>query len=189
MAAIDRFIKVLSPLGIYGLSENSRTYRELLSYSKEFDLLQSESDLLLRELFIATAETYGLSSPERIYTAPDESVGLAERRRRLLNRFNIGDGSFTPEAIGSAVKDFGAESFQITEYPSRYSIVVEISGDYSNAGIDFIKKEIKKIMPAHLNTEVYFNGISWNEIDSRDLSFDTIDGKDYAWSYIDEIKI
>lgn len=189
MAAIDRFLKILTPLGIYRLSDNSRVYRELSVWAEEFDLLQAETEGLLRELFIVTAENYGIAVNEGIYTAPNEAEGLSLRRQRLLNRLNLNGNCFTLKEITSAIRDFGAADFQIIEFHSRYNVVVEIYGDYSDASIEFIKGEIKKIMPAHLITEVYFNGISWADIDGESLSFDTMDGKGYSWNYIDEIKI
>lgn len=189
MAAIDRFVSILSPLKIYTAEENSRVYRELSVCSEEFDLLEEELDGLLREMFIVTAQDSGLSGIESIYTAPNGNVGLDRRRQKILNRLAYNDNCFTLEEIKSAVRDFGAEDFKILEFPSRYNAVVEIYGDYDSAAIDFIKSEIKKIMPAHLNIEVYFNGLTWNEIESGELAFDDMDGKNYTWEYIDEIKI
>lgn len=189
MAVIETFLKILSPLNIYNLSENTNVYKELMTYAQELDLINLQLDILLRESFIITAEDYGLSLIEKIYTAPSADEDNSLRRERILNRLNIDDSCFTLEKIKNSITGFGAENFQILEFPDRYNIVVEIYGDYDETKISFIKNEVRKIMPAHQKNEVYFNGISWVEIDSQALSFDSMDAKAYSWNSIDEIKI
>lgn len=189
MVTIDRFVKILSPVNIYNLDKNSNIYKELLVYAEEIDLLIAELNKLLEEEFLDTATDYGLSNIEHIYTEPYSNETPEIRSSKILQRLLISDNDFTLPAIINSIKSFGAKDFQIIEYPQRYNIVVEIKGDYQQSDIDFIKAEIRKIMPAHQNVEVYFNGLSWQEIDSKNLTFSSMDLKNYSWETIDELKL
>lgn len=188
MATIDSFIKNLSPVKAYRLSEKSNLYYELQTYAQEFDRLRIQLDKLLRECFLFTAEDYGLSNFELIYTAAYNEETPQVRRDRIFQRLSIDDGCVTLSDVKKAIKSFGAENFNIIEFYGRYNIVVEVYGEYSQSEIDFIRTEIKKIMPAHQKAEVYFGGLSWSEIDSRNLAFSEMDAKNYSWNTIDELK-
>ena len=51
----------LSAIGIYNIENGSNIYNELKAYSVELDRIFSELDTMLREYFIETAQSYGIT--------------------------------------------------------------------------------------------------------------------------------
>lgn len=188
MAVIDSFLKILRPLNIYNLSENSNVYNELLTYAKELDILNLEIETLLREGFIFTAESYGLSNIEKIYTAEDTQNTPQSRRDKILERLKLNDSSFSLKEMENALKSLGVKEYKILEYPARLMLVFEITGDYTEAEISFIKSEIHKLAPVSYDIQINFWGLTWNEFESRNLSFNSLDLQNLSWQEIDELK-
>ena len=60
-------------------------------------------------------------------------------------------------------------------------------GEYSKEQQAWIRTQVQKIMPAHQQVHVIFNGPSWDEIDSRDNSFLSMDNRDMTWEEIDNL--
>lgn len=189
MGALNSILKRMTPLKIYKLTKTSNVYKEILTYSKELDLLTKDLDDLLEESFIHTAKSYGLNRREAVYTTPNESLSAEKRRSMLIGRKKLGDSDFTYDAFQGALKSFGAETFTIIEYPSWYLIVAEIYGNYTEQEKNYIRNEAGKIIPAHQTLELYFNGPDWNAIEKKNYTFQTLDEKAYTWAQLDELEI
>ena len=110
----------------------------------------------LRECFVQTAESYGVDNIESIYMSPNINVDIVTRRKRILNRLKINDSDYTVEGIKNAIKSFGGENFEISEYPSENKITINVNDSLSDTQREFIKSEIEKIMPAHNTLIVSF---------------------------------
>lgn len=188
MGALNSILKRLAPLKIYKLTKTSNVYKEVLTYSKELDLLTKELDDLLQECFVHTAGSYGLSRREIVYTTPKESLSAEKRRSMLIGRKKLSDSDFTYHAFEEALKSFGTETFTITERPAWYLIAVEIYGSYTDQEKEYIRTEAGKMIPAHQTFELCFNGPDWNFIEKKNYTFQNIDGKAYTWEQIDELK-
>ncbi len=188
MSVINSFIKILTPLNIYNLNQSTNVYKELLVYANELDKLNFEMDTLLREGFVYTAESYGLSNIEKIYTAEDKTNTPELRREKIIGRLSINDSSFTLKDMKNSLLSLGVQEYKIIEYPSRNKIVIEISGEYTNSEVAFIKAEIEKLAPVSYEVQVTFWGLSWSEIENKNLSFNSMDLQDLSWEKIDELK-
>lgn len=188
MSIISTLVKNLQPLKLYSLNKSSNVYKELSVYASELELLNDQLEELLKECFVQTAETYGLDNIEHIYMEPATALDTETRRQRIINRLQICDNDYTVEGVTKAIKCFGTENFSIIEYPQRNQLVVEVFGDYTDFQAQFIKTEIEKLIPADNTVLVYFNGISWSEFESKNLTFAQIDTLDYTWKTIDNQK-
>ncbi len=188
MGALNSLIAAIEPLKIYSVTQGSNLYNELSAYACELDRLNSDLDLLLRECFITTAQSYGLSMTESVYTRPYEELTPQERRLAILNRLRTGDDDFTVSSIREAVESLGAEEYSIIEYPGKMKIVVQVSGDYTDGRADYLKNEIPKLLPAHLEAYIYFFGLTWQQFESRNFAFAALDAMNKSWESIDEQK-
>ncbi len=188
MSVISTLVKNLQPLNLYSLNKSSKVYCELSVYAKEFELLISQFELLLRECFVQTAQTYGLDNIEHIYMQPATNLATEVRRKRILDRLNINDGNYTLEGVKKSIECFGVENFEILEYPKRNLLVVELYSEYTEDELQFIKSEIKKLVPADNAFCVYFDGISWATFELKNLTFAQIETLDYTWETIDKQK-
>lgn len=189
MNGTDRMIKVLEPLNLYSLKENTNVFRELKVYGEELDLLKNETDILLREEFIRTAESYGLDQREKVFCSIKQEIEPLKRQEMLLMRGCISDNDFSVKEFKKSIESFGADSFTITEYFEKFLIVVEIDGVYCDRDIAFIKNEIEKICPAHQKIVVYFGGVNWEDFEKQQFDFLSMDNKNLTFDQIDEMKL
>ncbi len=189
MSTLSDLVKILQPLNLYSLTKSSNVYRELSVYGKEFDRLKADFDEFLRECFVQTAETYGLSNIEHIYMNPTTELDAETRRQRILDRLLINDSDYTLQAVSKAIKCFGTESFDIIEFPNRNQVVVEIFGEYTQAQEEYIVTEITKLLPADNVFQVNFDGLTWSDFEAENLTFAEIEAKNYDWKTIDKQKL
>lgn len=176
----------LEPLCLYSF-ENTAVAHELYTYAMMFDEHKAELLQMLDECFVDTAQSYGLAQRELIVGAVRDDLTVAQRRNMLRLRESIDKSSFTVPKIKNALKSFGLEVFELYEYPSLYTVVVDAQGSFSTAQKAWIRSQVKKIMPAHLDAHVVFNGPSWNTSDSKNNSFYYIDSLNYTWETIDNL--
>lgn len=183
ISSFESMRESLSKLNLYDFSK-ANISNELKTYAWFFDMLKEELCTMLNECFVDTAQSYGLSEREAIIGAKRDGVSILERRNMLLLRESINKSSFTVSKIKESLKSFGLEC-EVYEYPSQYTVVLDSIGDYSKSQIAWIKTEVEKIMPAHLNVEIIINGATWSYSDSKDNTFSYIDSLDMTWNEID----
>ncbi len=173
----------LDAVGIYG-GDAPALEAELMAYAEGFEELYEELGIMFRERFISTAEGIGLSVYEELF-GPERSDESAEKRREMLNlRMNLGAGDFTPAGIRRALDSLGL-SYQISEFPKLGRLNVTALDDYSKARESFIRREVEKTVPVHLEFEITFNTLTWDDIDSMELTFSESDDLDMSWTQLD----
>lgn len=174
-------------LGLYSF-DNTNVSNELMAYSRTINELNEELLDMLFECFIDTACSYGLENREEIIGNVRNDLTLSKRREMLKLRESINQKSFTLAQIKESLKSFGLSDFEIYEYPSIYTIVVDIVGDFTFAQKAWIRTQIQKIMPAHQKVYAVFNGPTWEQSDSKNNNFSHIDSLDYSWEEIDNLE-
>lgn len=186
MDALTSMKKKLAPLGLYKL-EHSHIEDELVVYAIELDRLRAESDRLLREAFLSNAEEEGLSMTERLFSRPRTELSVQTRRQMLLNRLCLGLSDFTLAGLRKALDSFHL-SYTICEYPSLNKLVVLAQGDYPESEERWIEQEAEKFVPLHLEFQLDFNSLSWEEIDVRDLTYSAFDSENRTWKALDKLR-
>lgn len=177
--------RAMLPLGIYRKNAENLT-NELKVYADEIERLYTEIDALIPEGFITTATGIGLKEYEELFGPEQDSLSPQTRRERLLGRMNLGEGDFTPAGIRKALDSFGLE-YTISEFPTLNRLNIVAQTDYSKAEQTFIKEEVEKIVPAHLEFQLVFNTLTWSELDARDKTFAQLDSDDLEWDQIDAL--
>ena len=186
MNALTSMKKKLSPLGLYRL-DHSHIEDELYVYALELDRIREESDRLLREMFLSTAMEEGLSMMERMFSRPHTQLSVQTRREMLQKRLCLGLSDFTLEGLRTALDSFHL-SYTICEYPSLNKLVVLAQGDYPENEEKWIESEAQKFVPLHLEFQLDFNSLSWEEIDGRDLTYATFDSENRTWKTLDKLR-
>ncbi len=189
MSRLDSMVKSLSSVGLYSLKEGSFVKSELASYAAGLDILREELETMLRECFFSTAESYGLSRRERLWGKVREELSTQKRREMLTLRNSFGFEDFTPLGIGKVLGFLGVTgTFQ--EYPSLSRIVIDLSDkDYSQGERNFLLSQIRAVLPAHLETDIVFEGLDWSIIEEKARSFSQVEEKGFTWAQIDLMKI
>lgn len=185
MTSLESMIRKLAPLNIYDLSDTSCVYAELAAYAEALDAHRANLDEALRECFISSAESYGLTAREKIIGNERESYSTAERRQMLISRKCICDNDFTPAAFDRLIKGLGAESYTMTEMPSDFILTITLNGVFETVDEAWIENQIKLLMPAHLGVFVYLGGLTFLEIDSANVTYAVFDNADYTWTQLE----
>lgn len=172
------------PVTVYD-SDAENLGSELETYACEIDLLYAELDEMFRERFITTATDRGLSVYEELFGPVRTELSTAERRARLMLRMNLGEGDFTLAGIRRALDSFGLEC-TIDEYPELSKLNITAVGDYSKREQAYIKSEVSRIIPVHLEFQLTFNTLTWSQIDALNLTFAQIAEQALTWEELDE---
>lgn len=185
MSSLQRMVGELSPFGIYSLTEDSNIYCELSAYAVGLDLLRNAQDTLLREGFYATAESYGLSIPEKMWGATRETLQTETRRQMLKERLALSGADFTVASLQKVIGMLGLEA-RVHESPKteQISVVVDTKG-LTKAERGFIINQLQGHLPAHLDISVSFEGFIWADVDSSLLTFAQMDSSSLTWAEID----
>lgn len=177
--------KKLEPLGVYSLSGGTFVEAELKAYAAEFGLLLAAAEELKRELFIRTAERFGLTLREAAAGPEREYLPLEARREMLLYRGAVTVNDNRREDIERAMIACGIRSsiHEKTEDQSLYFNCIETLNTFNSQ--EETKAAAEEFLPAHLSTTFDFGRLDWNFIDAMDKSFQEMDQADNTWNQID----
>ncbi len=184
--SLDTMKKHLNDTGVYDI-ENASLLHELSTYAFVINELNEEINTMLNECFISSSESYGLEFKERLIGNIREELSTQDRRKMLSLRETIDSNSFTVDKIKQSIESFCLRECIISEYPMLCMTGVEISGNFTQAQKNWIKEQIRKIMPAHLSLSISFNGYTWAYNDLKNNRFSYIDNLDYTWETIDNL--
>ena len=183
---LESMRRAMRPLGIYRANA-AHLNAELKAYADELEQLYTELEEMLPERFITTATDRGLKEYEELFGPAQEALSVQERRERLQKRLTLGEGDFTPAGIEKALDSFGLV-YTISEFPTLNRLNIIAQADYSKAEQAFIRSEVEKIVPAHLEFQMVFNSLMWSELDARDMTFGALDNDDLTWEQIDSLE-
>lgn len=185
VGSYNTMMSALQKISLYS-SDAKNLSTELKAYALLIDEINNEIRELMRECFVCTAESFGLSDIERIIGTVRDELSIEKRREMLMLRFSINSSCFTRDAVLSALKSFGLDC-DLYEYPSQSTVVVNSKGEYSEAQKAWIRTQVRKIMPAHLLVQVIFSGPAWSQIDNDNTTFLLMDSKNLTWEEIDNL--
>lgn len=186
MNVLDSLIERHRPLHIYDIRQGSNIYWELIAYAEGLQMLRDELDTMLRECFPATAESYGLEIPERLWGKVRDDLDRDKRREMLITRGSFGYDDFTPEGIQKLLRFLGVQGI-VYEYPYINRIVVDTKGrNLSEGQKNWIRTQLESLLPAHLDIDVLWGTFCFDDIDNKNLTFDYMDTVSMTWSEIDE---
>lgn len=187
MTAADRLFQYHLPITAYDGGAQVLGW-ELAAYAAELESLYADLGTLFRERFIATAEDIGLKAYEELFGPERSDESTAARREMLLLRMNLGGGDFTLAGIRRALDSFGLQ-YELSEFPHIGRMTVTATTDYSAAQQAWIRREVEKIIPAHIEFQLTFNTLSWAQWDAREKTFAEIDSDDMTWQQIDNLTL
>lgn len=185
MTALNSMANKLAPLGLYEPVEGSAILSELSAYAAALDHWRGELNTALRERFIGTAEDEGLSIREKIFGRERNDLTVEERREMLALRQSVSDNDFTRAALKKFLDSFGVPDFLYSEIPESSLITICVGGSYSDAQVAWIKHQIELILPAHIESYIYFGGRAWSAWDNAGETFAALDSLNKSWQQID----
>lgn len=181
MKSLDR---ILSYLPEY-LKGGENLKKIIGSYSVENDKLYLYIKEVFEQAFAKTA-TWGLSIWEKeLGLAEDNNLTEAERRERIISRIR-GTGTATIDIIKSVAESYDKGSIDvITDYPEYELIIKFIDTTGVPSNIEDMKLALRKVVPAHLAIEYFFNYFTWDNWDSKNETWDQFDTLDLSWDRLE----
>lgn len=186
MSVLQQMKDMLSPLGIYSLEDESLVMYELRVYASQFEKLHEELATMLREFFISTAQSYGIEKIEELFQRVRPDLSMQERKERISRYMTLCNTDFYCENIESQLRLAGifAEFTQDCEAETlSFPELIALSDIVETARQLNI---IEDIVPAHLNIDVGIVPLCWDDLDSLDFNFGTIDSANLRFDLFDE---
>ena len=147
----------LLPLNLYSVSDNSNLNAELLAYAEGLDILFNDLDTMLREYYISTAQSYGITEREKLVGAERSEYSITKRREMLKNREQTLGLSCTPNAFFMMLKSYGLSDFIITEKFAQQEVVITVYDSLSNEIKSWINERVEADFPSHLKISVVYS--------------------------------
>ena len=175
-------VRLMQPLRLYSLRENSLVYWELLSYAKGFGLLYGRLGELYREAFLQTAEGFGITEREKLMNFPANSKLPLETRRELLRyTLSMAPRDYNLEGIENGLHSIGLDA-KIQENREEEKLSITSEGFLGNfISYDRLKRDALRILPAHLEVDFEFGSFTWEKFEAKDWDFDRLDKRDFTW--------
>lgn len=185
MDVLQTLKKALQPLRLYQFTGNTLVECELAAYAAALQPLEEEIETLERELFIATAEDYGLSLREELAGRAKPQASLESRREMLFYRGAVTSNDFTRAGIERALVAAGIRA-SIVEQPGSSSLYINCIETLDHfVSQEQAMEEAGQFLPAHLDASFDFRPLSWEQIEQKGLTFDQMDAKGLSWQQID----
>lgn len=185
MNMLDSMKSKLEPLCLYNFSDSSLVNKELKAYVEGLNNLYDMLKELEKECFISTAQDYGLSLREKMYSSVRSNLTIDERREMLNYRYSITSNDFNKQSIEKALIAAGIRGY-IIEVPKENKIYINCLELFDTMVTkNMAQEEAEKFLPAHLLYDFDFRPLQWIQIEDKNMTFSQMDAKDLTWNEID----
>lgn len=156
MSSFDSMKNILERTGIYKVNYDNNIGKELRAYSVGIDSVFSDIDILQREIFISSAQSYGLSEREKFLCREQSSDTLLKRRNILLASERIRN-CCTVSDFENLLRSYGLSDFNISENFSAQTTTITVRDTLSNDEKSDLEKRAVDDFPVHLNLRFVYN--------------------------------
>ncbi|MBE6948493.1 MAG: DUF2313 domain-containing protein [Ruminococcaceae bacterium] len=151
MGYTDYLIRILAPLSVYDLTENSYSRAELEAMGKALDECCSEIEILERECTVPTAEDYGLSMYEKLLPR-HYAIAVHTRRKAIISMLSVNNSCFTQELLNKTLSGCG-EPTTVRETGEASQVMVDFT-EVNGRPVNYVQLErwVENMLPCHLET-------------------------------------
>lgn len=173
--------KLLRPLRVYQLGEESLSGAELFAAGAGLDGAAAALERALRESILLTAEEEGLALRERLFTRIGARMTPELRREAIAALSRVGGDGFTPDGINETIGGCGVRA--VAEETGEMGTVRVTFPQVAGEPEDFarIREVILDIMPCHLAVDFYFRFLTWQECEEQGYTWERIEGAAHTW--------
>lgn len=150
MTSFESMSEKLAKTGLYNTSAGNLVYAELMSYAEGLDIYYNALDELLRECFVATAETYGLTIREEFIRKCSTDDSIEGRRKSIISALSICNTDYTMSGFKKCLDIFGIEGTlteNITDHVFTFTCTTEIPENKA----DLIKEQLAAFLPPNFD--------------------------------------
>ena len=172
--------RLLEPLGVYSMAEDSINGAELHALGVGFDRIGEQLEFAERESLIATAEDMGLRRREALFARCPAAVKTADRRAAIAALLQIDGDSLTPSAINHTLRGCGIRAKAMELDTGHLRVTFPDVGGVPEE-FDRISQIILDILPCHLEVEFYFFYLTWEECEARAYTWAAVEAEGFVW--------
>lgn len=181
MNSVSRLCRLLSPLRIYALGQDSLIDQELKAYGAGFSLLEEQLALLEHDVLPQTATAKGLNLHEAAAGLPTRNAPQQARRDLILARRQR-PRLPTPAGALALLKAAGLLEPEVFE--EEGTLFLAASGVAQGLDPDAAWQLALESLPAHLPVETNAQGRNWESLEALGLSCDAFDALEKCWSLL-----
>lgn len=181
----DAFLRdLLAPLGIYR-TEGGVSGGEISALGMVLDGAHGALRELERELFIGSAESFGLTSYESLLPVKPAYRTVEDRRNALMGLIRMDGASFTLEAVNKTLCGCGIAA-EAAEAGERMTVTISFPGTRGiPENIEQLQAAIEQIIPCHLGISYFYVYTPWSYLESCFSTWDDIESLSLTWAELE----
>ena len=153
MTAFDALKEKIESTGLYDVKEGSTVYAEIMAYAEGLKIFYDALDELLRECFITTAESYGLTLREDAIHKYNLDRSIEGRRKSIMAALSINRSEFKYSSLQRIIDTFNIKAaFGINKEKNK--IICSCSNRLTETEVLILTEQIKKFMPCWYGFEI-----------------------------------
>ena len=149
MTGYQSMVSKLAPLRLYNITEHSEIGVELSVIAEEIDAFYEYMDEVLREMFIATAQSWGISGREKFICKEKSDLTLEKRRELLETAGYITGIDNTPSGFEAFVRSCGVQDFTYTEVYQHSRITLTVNDQLDSGTKLMLEERLDAYIPAN----------------------------------------
>ncbi len=157
MTAYESMSTKLLQTGLYGIEQGGAVDCELKAYAVELDRIYTELDVLLREAFVPTAQTYGISGREKFIGKERTDLTLARRRELLMLRETRASGGHGSADLNQLIEALGVTDYTVTIVQRHCKITITVNDSLTAEQKADFEKGVKSFTPVTFETIFEYN--------------------------------
>ncbi len=180
----ERIRTLLEGIGI-NFTDNGISNAEISAYASGLGLIAEKFEALFSELFVHSAEDFGLERLEMLLNLEKSDLTVDERRKRITKRLSESFGEFTFEEFK---KEFARLGSEVTYNAYQGTLTVWGIGSENFRLLEILGDIIEKTIPPFIKVVLSgygmdfdcwdANGLCFNEYDLLNCSFDILESID-----------
>lgn len=143
--------------GLYGIEQGGAVDCELKAYAVELDRIYTELDVLMREAFVPTAQTYGISGREKFIGKERSDLTLARRRELLMLRETRASGGHGSADLNQLIEALGVTDYTVTIVQRHCKITITVNDSLTAEQKADFEKGVKSFTPVTFETIFEYN--------------------------------
>lgn len=180
----SQMASVLESTGKYDLTSSKYVRAEVKAYAAAIDKMKDYFKTALDEIFITTANDYGLSFYEDIFSIKSSGESTENRRKKLISALSAPHSQFDYKAF--------AEKFEKYCSDIGFSIVENVLNVSKEFGADVlaaspVSKVLCKEVSPNLQIKLIGDGRSFDKLDEENKNWLTLDSYELMWDMFDNI--
>ena len=152
MSEFQRMSDILSATGLYNAERNSLLFAELKAYAEGLDMVFDELEEMLRECFVETAESYGLTMRETWLKRYNPDRTLETRRNAIKSALSVSQSVYTYSGMRKIRDSFNLHG-DFNAYTSPMKVTFTCTDTLTNTQKNTLEKQMKRFMPCWLEFE------------------------------------